>query len=233
MAQRTEPDPSQPTPSVRSVRILIYYEERLGRLCKFGFSRKDASVYAVGYAPRGRYDFGIHGFERDQQSLTFDAKHVGETSLEPPHLSIHESGRVHVRTSSGKIGPLQVPRLSDWRGQHAATVNPVGFAGLAPFDRAPKHTGADRDVVFAMATPEQASGRLALYINGTEAKFATDCNFQFELRRPTLNTPLYIGVALLSNEPLGTQPGVMVVGGWDPTATLTPRPSPFLFVKAT
>jgi hypothetical protein len=233
VVQSEQADPSEPIPNLRSVRILIYYEEKLGRLCKFGFSRKDASLYVLVYAPKGRYKFGTHGFAQDQRSITFGTAKVGDIATQPPHLSIHESGHVHIRTSADRVGPLQVPPLSDWTGQHAATVNAVSFAGLAPFDRQPKQAGADRDIVFAMGTPEQSSGRLALYINGAEAKFATDCKLQFKLERPTLEAPLHVGVALLNNQPLGPQPGVLVVGGWDPTLLLLPTPSSFLFVNAT
>jgi hypothetical protein len=225
-------DPTPPVANLRAMRILIWYEGRLGRLCKFGFSRNDASLYVVGYGPQGRYHFGQHGFAEHERSTTFDASEDGESAEQPPHLSIHESGRVHIRSSSGQAGPLQVPPLSKWTGEHIATVNAVSFSGLAAHDREPKQTGAEQDLVFAMATPTQVSGRLALYINASKPEFAMECKMHFTLWRPTLETPLYVGIAPLNNDRLGAEPGVTVIGGWDPTTALTTTPASFLYVNA-
>ncbi len=233
LTSRHNPNPSQPDANLRAIRILIWHEGQLGRLCKFGFSQNDASLYMLGYGPQGRYHFGTHGFGEHEQSSTFDAREQGQSAEQPPHLSIHESGRVHIRSSSGQAGPLQVPSLSVWTGEHAATVNAVSFAGLALHNREPRQTGAERDFVFAMETPEQTSGRLALYINATSPEFATQCKMHFTLWRPTLETPLYVGIAPLNNEPLGPQPGVTIIGGWDPTTALTTAPASFLYVNAT
>lgn len=220
--------------NLRAIRVLLWYDEKLGRLCKFGFSQTDASLYVVGYGPRDEYSFGQHGFAEHEQSSTFNAAGIGEKSAEAPHLSIHESGRVHIRTNvSAQAGPLQVPPLSQWTGEHVATVNAVSFSGLASYGRQPKQTGAVRDLVFAMESPEQTAGRLALYINGTEPKFAMECNSHFTLWRPTLETPLHVGLAPLNDDaPLGPEPGVIVTGGWDPATALTSAPTSFLYVSA-
>jgi hypothetical protein len=127
-------------------------------------------------------------------------------------------------------GPLRVPPLSDWTGEHIASVSPVRFDALAPFTLEPKHSGTDRDFVFAASA--EGSGRLAIYTNGREPSFASPVNIHFTLVRPTLDTPLHIGVAAATNTPLGTDPGVLVIGGWNPKTALKSGAESFLYVSA-
>lgn len=220
-----------PESDLRSLRILIQCDGTLRRLCKLGFSQRDASLYVVPYGPLGRYRFGVESFASVERKVEIDTELHGALSGLPPHLSIHESGRVHIRSAGSTAGPLQVPPLLAWAGQHAATVSPVSFTGLAPFSKTPKQTGGERDFVFGVDTSNVQSGRLAIYLNGAEPKFATQCPMRFTLARPGLAAPLQIGLAPLSNEPLGPGAGVTVIGGWDPTVAST-APASFLYVNA-
>lgn len=230
-------EPAPPSPrggegrdNLRSLRILVANGGQLSALCKFGFSVRDGSFYVIPYGPSGRYHFGRYGFANSERTVTFDAAVAGEATEMPPHLSIHQSGQVHIRSQLGMAGPLRVPPLSDWTGEHIASVSPVRFDALAPFTREPKYSGRDRDFVFAVSA--EGSGRLAVYANGHEPSFASTVSVHFTLVRPTLDKPLYIGVAAATNAPLGTDPGVAVIGGWDPKTALKSGADSFLYVNA-
>jgi len=50
-----------------------------------------------------------------------------------PKLSIHESGRVHIRVGDTTVGPVYTPQLATLRGEHIAAVATDVFEGLPVF----------------------------------------------------------------------------------------------------
>lgn len=221
--------------NLSKVRLLVQHEAELRLVCKLIFTKKDASIYIVPYAPGGHYYFGSDQFAEREAERTFDFKtQLSSKDKNLPHLSLHQRGRVHAYGVHGEqAGPLQIPPLPEWRGQHIATVTVDRFKTLAPFDKTPKSTGAQQDFVFIVEEPLQ-SGRLALYVNGAEPTFGDDCPVMLTLTRPTLKQPLYLGVRPWGQEPLGETPdkgGVVALAGWDPTIAKTEAETPFLYVR--
>ncbi len=71
---------------VREARILVQYRESVFRLCKFAWSKTDASFYIFPYAIAGLYFFGRHSIPSDSAEVTvpFDQQ---ETSAKTPKLA--------------------------------------------------------------------------------------------------------------------------------------------------
>lgn len=181
-------------------------------------TNRDASVYIQPVAPRGVFHFGQASIPRGKPSVTFNYR--GQLSSEQePHISLHQSGQVHIRTRGGrKAGPLQIPPLSELRGQHVATVTVDTFRGFPLYrgKRAALHPEFDR-IVFVEDGVQ--SGRLAIYLNGEQPRFrASDERIAFTLtiQNQSLPQPLFLGLAPWGQLPLGSEAGVVVIAGFDP-----------------
>lgn len=219
--------------NLREVRLLIRHRGELRRLCKLTFTRSDASIYLVPYAPSGRYYFGSHEFaEQQADALVHFKTQLRSDGSQLPHLSLHERGQVHVHVGGDKAGPLHIPPLEALRGEHVASVSADRFSALAPFDKAPSSTGAEQDFVF-LTEEGVESGRLALYVNGAEQRFDADCPVVVTLARPYLAQPLYLGVRPWAQQPLGekSENGVTVISGWDPTTARSEGRASFLYIR--
>jgi hypothetical protein len=220
--------------SARSLRVLVRHEGKLRRFCKFVSTKRDGSLYVIPYAANGQYLFGGHEFGESERSTGFDMS--GQLASDDPsilpHLSLHESGQVHAHCGAEKAGPLLVPPLADWRGEHAVSVIATRFSGLAPFAGEPSGSPAKPDLVLTAADGLE-SGRIALFLNGEKPSFEGECLMTIKFVRPTLDAPLYVGLEHISQDPLGDpgDEGVLVVGGWHPIEALTQAAAPFLFVR--
>jgi hypothetical protein len=224
--------------NLRSVRILVQHRGVLRRLCTVGFTSGDASVYVIPHAPHGHYWFGVHSFASDESSTSVNTTgQLFSNFTDLPHLSLHESGHAQVRVGRTRTiaGPLSVPPLADWRGQHVLTVTATHFTSLPVYDRKLKSIGPIRDFVFLAEDPSLESGRLAFYINGCEPAFGDNCPVSFSLARQTLATPLHVGVRPWSQHALGDRSdgGVIVIGGWTPSATRLEQSAAFLYLRGT
>jgi hypothetical protein len=226
-------DSNIPAISLRSLRVLVRHEGHLRRFCKFVFTKRDGSLYVIPYAANGRYLFGGHEFMEREVTTTFDmsGQLTSDDGRTLPHLSLHESGQIHAHGGAERAGPLSVPPLTEWRGQHAVSVVATRFSGLAPFAGEPSASRAKPDLVLTAAGGLD-SGRIVVFLNGREPSFDGECLMNFTLVRPTLTAPLYIGIGHIGQDPLGnpSDDGVVVVGGWHPTGALT-HVAPFLFVR--
>lgn len=204
--------------NLREVRILVKRDETLRRVCKFMFSRQDASLYLIPYAANGQYYYGSNTMSGSEASVSFDCSEqfVAESV---PKLSIHETGQVHVVSPNGRAGPLMIPPLADLRGQHVATVTVDSFAGLQRHEGPMRTAGAEIDFPLEFAEHSE-SGRLVIYVNGAEPRFVDSCHWRFDLRRENLGGTLYVGVAAKHQKVLrsGPQGGIVVLGGWNPNA---------------
>jgi len=204
-------------PSVRELRILLEHRGVLRGLCKLAFSNRDASLYLFPYAVHGKYYFG----GRSMPDTIFEDKldySKGIFAGTTPKLSIHETGRVHIQASKARAGPLQVPPLSEWRGQHAATICPDSIESLPKHPVSPKYTGQTVDRVISVAA-QLESVRLAVYIAGDRPSFATpNCPVVITLKRRTLQTPVYVALKAIPQSEIGLdlQSGTTILAGWNP-----------------
>jgi hypothetical protein len=81
---------------VRALRVLVEVRSELRRVCKIGFTSKDASLYLHPFGPSGEYFFGRHVIPSGERESTIRFDDRASAHM-PPELSIHETGRVHVR----------------------------------------------------------------------------------------------------------------------------------------
>lgn len=224
------------TPSLRELQVLVRRDQRLYRKCKIAVSRADASLYLFPYAASGRYHYGTQALGEGQAELTFDYTTQAATDR-VPKISIHESGQVHIRVPGGEdVGPLFVPPLAEWRGQHLATVTVDAFGALPPFDRSVRTSGPRFDLVLGVPEGEE-SGRLAIYANGERPTFAMPPEIEptavLTMRRPSLDGPLHLALYALGQPPLEHEddpPKATVICGWDPRRT-NGEPDEFFFVR--
>lgn len=220
--------------NISKLRLLVQYKAVFLRLAKLMFTTKDSSIYVVPYAPAGHYFFGSNEFQEQQIEVTVPFKtQLSSTLKQLPHLSIHEKGQVHVYIGKSRAGPLKIPALSEWQGQHIATLLVDKFDGLATFNGTPQSTKSEQDFVFQIEEPLE-SGRLAFYVNGVQPLFGDDCPVVVTLKRPSLPNPVYIGVRPWPQAPLGAtsgKTGVTVLAGWDPVTAVTPAKTQFLFIR--
>ena len=104
------------------VRVFVDHAGQLRRACDVTVTNTDASIYITPSSRERRYNFGRASIPTGAQSATFSVLGQLEAS-EDPHVSLHQSGQVHIRTKGGpKAGPLRIPPLQQLRGGHVATV---------------------------------------------------------------------------------------------------------------
>ena len=186
------------------------------------------------YASAGHYFLGGHEFAEQERQMTFDfTKQLSSKLKQLPKLSLHETGQVHVQVGRDRAGPLRIPPLSELRGQHVASISADKFETLAPFEGTPRSSGAEQDFVFVVEAGLD-SGRIALYVNGEEPSFADDCPVRITLTRPTLASPLHLGLRPWGQLPLGEiadKGGVTVTSGWNPLTALGESSMQFLYIR--
>jgi len=208
------------TSDLRELRLLAERSGSLFQLCKLIFTRRDASIYLVPYAKGKRYFCGSSEIAEHEVTSFLNVTNGAESDLEPK-LSIHQTGQVHVQAKGTTVGMVKSPPLNTFRGQHLGTVCFDNFDALEPYDGPVRNTGAEREFVFTL-TDEIHSGRFAIYANATRAGFDRgDCLLTFTLVRPTLTTPLFVGIHPIAQPALGERglSGVTVIAGWDPSTT--------------
>lgn len=216
---------------IREVRILIQWRGSLRKLCKIAFSSSDASLYLFPYAVQGKYYYGSNTIPAQQASLSFDFTD-DIFKKETPKLSIHETGQVHVCVGDSKAGPLYIPELKTFTGQHIASVCPDSFLTLPIFTGKLREKGSKIDHIIP-AVDGAINGRLAIYLNGTQPMFcAQNCRLIFPRRSPTLKHPLYFCAKPIVQPPIGTvfQEGVTIIAGWNPMQPIT-EDVDFLFIR--
>jgi len=211
-------------PILRSVRILIEFDDVIRQVCKLAWSTNDASLYVFPYAPEGTFYFGQSSIPAGKTYARVPFEEQGSSDA-TPHLSIHRTGQVHVKVDN-KIaaGPMKTPSLDGHVGNEAASIQITHFERLALFEGSPRRSGPDQDHLYR-TTGQVESGRLALMINGAIPDFPHQPDLLITLERDVLSSPLYVGVLglpmrLVDDDGSG---GVLVSGGWDPT--VEPDPS--------
>jgi hypothetical protein len=199
----------------RQVRILVRVHGEDRKFAKLAFVEARSCVYVTPYAVRGAtYYYSEHEWQpgEDTKTFTFTDQHRSST---PPHLSIHEDGRTHVR-NGGQAGPIFLPPLERLRGEHIASVTCGRFRVLPRLDGPLRLSGRRRDRVVPVPLRVDA-GRISLFANAERPEFKGPCRMRFELA--TRGTPLHIGVAVHWQDPLTEVEdfeALVVIAGWDP-----------------
>jgi hypothetical protein len=201
----------------RQVRVFIEHEGELRRACSLSVTNRDASLYLQPASKHHRYRFGVASIAPGESEATFSVN--GQlTAEDDPHVSLHQSGQVHIRTRGGpKAGPLHIPPLASLRGAHVASIT-SNFAGFPLYagKRDNLHPDYDR-LVFVDDGLE--SGTLAVYVNGSSPDFAIPSQriaFTLTIGNVTLPRPLHVAVAPLPQAPLGTVDAVAAIAGFQP-----------------
>ena len=200
-------------------------------LCKVWFTRRDASVYLSPYCSTGEFFFGQSKIAERKATDTVDYRTQLSTA-KPPHLSIHESGRVHARVGQETAGPLRIPALSTLRGQHLASVVVERFDAQPVYGSALRTSGAERDLVVPVEDGVR-TGRFAIYANADGRQFATECGIVFTVRRKSIAGTLYLGMRAIAQDPAGfdgPKHGLTMVSGWDPTGK-PGREMPYIYLR--
>jgi hypothetical protein len=202
--------------NLRELRLLVDLGNDLRKIAKIAFSKTDASLYIFPYAPTGQYFYGGRHMEEvkfeDKVRFTEDV-----FSDQVPKLSIHETGQVHIKAKESVAGPVLISPLSDWRGQHIASVSVDQFSSLAEFRDSISDKGPEIDHVIP-ADELVKSGRLVFYLASDRVAFEEpNCRIVITIARPTIENPIYIGIKpkaqdLLSDLDFG---GITVLAGWD------------------
>src|SRR6266851_3434512 len=218
--------------SIRELRVLVSFEGQVRSLCKLVFTKTDASIYVVPYAPTNKYSVGTHTLGDNELSATFSVDEARDYEA-APKISFHESGRVHASAGVARVGPLYVPPLPDWRGAHLGTVVASHAATLPEFRGTPRIAGPERDWTLHLREPV-VSGAVAFYVNGAESRFDADCPLTFALARRALSRPLYVGLCPRAQDPLTARDqvggGVIAIGGWTPGREGAPAVD-FLYIR--
>ena len=200
----------------RELRLLVDLGGDLRKIAKVVFSKSDASLYLFPCAPSGRYFFG--GRHMDEVEFEDKIRFSDDLYSESvPKLSIHESGQVHIQARGVKAGPVSISPLAKWKGQHIATVGADSFLSLSPFTGSISSTGPKIDHVIP-ADEMVKNGRLVFYLAGDRPAFEEQsCRLVVTIQRPTLASPIYLGIQPKAQPP-PSEPdlaGVTAIAGWD------------------
>jgi hypothetical protein len=201
----------------RGVRVFIEHEGELRRACSLSVTNRDASVYLQPASKHHRYRYGVASIPPGKNEATFSVD--GQlTAEDDPHVSLHQSGQVHIRTRGGpKAGPLHIPPLASLRGGHVASIT-SNFAGFPLYAGQRENLHPDYDRLVSVDDGVK-SGTLAIYVNGSSPDFAIASQriaFTLTVGHATLARPLHIAVAPLAQAPLGTVDAVAAIAGFQP-----------------
>ena len=84
----------------RPVRVFFEHDGKLRRVCELSVTNTDASIYIKPSSHQRLYHLGKASVPRGQPSGSFSV--LGQLEAkEDPHVSLHESGQVHIRTRGG------------------------------------------------------------------------------------------------------------------------------------
>jgi hypothetical protein len=216
-------------------KLRLHLEERDGTLrtaAQLLFTGKDASLYLVPYAERGEYFYGEHAVAAGETEFVIKFReHL--TAADRPKLSIHESGAVHIYAKDApKAGPVKIRPLTDFRGEHLASVRWDLVKRMPVHTGRTRTTGQQRDYAFGVPNDVE-SGVLLIYANGERNAFQTEqVQFAIQVERGSA-PPVFFGVAAVARDRLGAEDegGVSVLAGFDALKGPT-EPDNFLFLRA-
>lgn len=198
------------------------------KIAKVSFSRQDASIYVVPYGPSATRRYACAVLPAGTQTMDIQTQ-----SCEPNvHLSIHETGRVHVRSRNTEYCRVDLPDLAGFPGKHVATILAGSLKSLAPLDRPLRKTGQRRDLILDQIPGFVDGLGILLYANGSEPSFLGPTAAVVELLRPTLPRPLYLGLGLRREDRLAAASGALVMSGWNRTVESIDQEDSFVVLIA-
>lgn len=204
------------------------------------FGEGDASIYLppLGTAAT-QYDYGYEVIPAGQQSHTFTTN-LQLSAAERPHVSIHDSGKCHVRTRAGPVSSLNAAALGPlhaFRGAHVGTLFSSDVGHLPPLGEVWPDPGArDARAELWDVTPPRgrAALRVAVYVsrNPLNPRPGAHESHSTQLRRSDGGV-LFVSVEAFSDpKSLGADATVGVVGGWDPVgAPDVSKDAPFVYIR--
>jgi hypothetical protein len=215
-------------------KLRLHLEERDGTLrnaAQITFTGRDASLYLIPYATHGEYFYGVTEMPAGQAPFTFNFRDQ-LTARNRPKISIHESGAVHIYADgSPKAGPLQVPPLREYRGEHLATVRYDAIQDLPKNTRTTRISGQRVDIAFGVP-PDVLSGALLIYANGEANLFQTEhVHFAIQVETGAAKPPMFYGLTGVADDPLGDAGGVTVLAGFDARKALANQPTGMAFLR--
>jgi len=210
-------------------------ERALGTI---SFSDGDASIYLRPISTRDTvYDYGRAEIPSGAAEHTFET--AGQLQAdERPHISIHESGKCHVRTGSGHafgVNAADIGPLNAFTGAHVGTIFVSDVSALPPIEEVWPDVGArDEDAQPWDVTPPAEAGslRVAVYVSRNGQRPRSHRHHE-EWRRRADGGTLSVAVEAFADPPLpGEVFAIGVIGGWDPRTANDPASNaPFVFVR--
>ncbi len=194
------------------VRLLVQFNGTFRSVCKLLLPRSDLSFAIVPYSEENRYAYRLStlGPGEIEKKIRCESRDFASV----PKMSFHASGRVHLSVGSDRVGAVDIPRLTDWRGEHIATVDIDDLSLLPVHTRELKRAGDTLDQPIRFADDIKA-GRFVFCVNAKEPTFSQPCLLVFEVSDGSGNIGLYMGIAP-KHQPLRSSTGITVLGGWNP-----------------
>jgi hypothetical protein len=204
------------------------------------FSDGDASIYLRPISTADAlYDYG-----RSELGEGVASKEVPTSgqlrASERPHISIHDSGKCHVRTGTGrtmKVDAVDIGRLNAFTGQHIGTILCSDVSTLPRLaDVWPDPGAPDEDSEPWDVTPSTPFGsvRVSVFVsrNGQRTRPRSH-RFREERRRRADGGALFVALNAFADPALGGDtPAIAAIGGWDPrTVKDLSKSAPFVFVR--
>ncbi|TKJ38451.1 hypothetical protein CEE37_13110 [candidate division LCP-89 bacterium B3_LCP] len=221
----------------RTIRIYFFRNgsSELLKVATLNFKKNDSSLYIIPYARNNSYRIGQKSFAQHDIEATLKFNE-NETSENIPHLSIHNSGQVHVRIPQLNqiIGPCKIPSFSRLNGEHVASITCDSFDALQIEEENKKHKNSQR-IAIKIGDNEE-SRRVLICINGNEERFVVeDCYSYFHVKHKPegLKNPVWVGIFSIPQDRLNApdvEPGVTIISGWDPTDRSV-KQEDFLYIR--
>jgi hypothetical protein len=201
---------------MREARVYVQQRERVRALLVIKFGN-DLSFYLMPPTKLNQYYWGEQTLNEDERDKTFHF-HEQLAGTKAPQISFHESGRVHVKLGRNIAGPLQIPRLTDLRGHHVASVM------LDSITNAPMHVNELKNTSsihnYRIPIGQEVTGlRLVVRVGQESRTFSSDTSCVLQIKDTSRHHHLLIGLAAVPQHTISEQKdsrGIVAIGGWDP-----------------
>lgn len=235
MARRDHlPQPQAAPHGLESIRIVSPYQDGFAQVAHLSWAPPnnpgDASLYirpfvGIGWTAKGSVETAL----APNVASTVTAQRHRNVEFGQAKLSLHHTGQTHAYVGPHKknhrLPPVQVP-LDDPSGGHMATITCFDLAGLPLLDRPLSSTPPH--IEFVVPGPGRGTAKLNVALfSGTDEQ-AMRARYPFlqgavllRFDREEMPTPLFFGLRSgYAPGPPQRTPGVIVVGGWGPGASV-------------
>jgi hypothetical protein len=204
------------------------------------FSDGDASIYLRPISTREFvYDYGRAEIPLGSAEHTFDT--AGQLrAVERPHISIHDSGKCHVRIRSGPahgIDAAEIGPLNAFTGAHVGTIFVSNVSALPPIAEVWPDVGSHDETAQPWdVTPpgDVYSIRVSVFVSRNGQRVQPGAHqHREEWRRRADGGRLCVALEAFAAAPLARDIlGIGVIGGWNPRTANDPTSSaPLVFVR--